>query len=145
MKTTFDSDVCKITKGVVMMAQRKKEGTLYMTLGSRASISVALSEADAGVWHQRLGHMSEKGIKVMHSNDKLPRLKSVELDFCEDCIYGKQKRVSFSTVRKTLKAKKLELVHSDVWDKASAPSLRGSLDFVTLIVLETQVGCFQGV
>ena len=62
-----------------------------MTLGSGASISIASSELDNGVWHQRLGHMSEKEMKVMLSKDKLSGLKFVELDFCEDCIYGKQK------------------------------------------------------
>ena len=124
MKTTFDGDVCKITKGAMVMAHGKKEGTLYMTLSFGASISVASSEADAGVWHHRLGHMSEKGMKVVLSEDKLSELKSVELDFCEGCVYGKQKRVSFSTVRKTSKAEKLELVHTDVWGKVSVPSLR---------------------
>ena len=54
--------------------------------------------------------MSEKGMKVMLSKDKLSRLKSVDLDFFEDYIYGKQKQVSFSMVRKTSKAEKLELV-----------------------------------
>jgi len=34
MKITFASDVCKITKGVMVMAHRKKEGTLYITSGS---------------------------------------------------------------------------------------------------------------
>ena len=81
-----------------------------MMWGSGTSISVASSEVDAGVWHWRLGHMSEKGMKVMLSKDKLSRLKSVDLDFCEDYIYGKQKQVSFSMVRKTSKAEKLELV-----------------------------------
>jgi len=45
---------------------------------------------------------------VILSEDKLPGLKSVELDFYEDCIYGKYKRVSFSIVRKISKAEKLE-------------------------------------
>ena len=77
MKTIFDDDVCKITKGAMVMADGKKEYTLYMTSGSRASISVASSELDAGVWHQRLGHMSEKRMKVMLSKDKLSALKSI--------------------------------------------------------------------
>ena len=77
--------------------------------------------------------MSEKGMKVMLSNDKLSELKSTDLDFCEDCIYEKQWRVSFSKVRKTLKEERLELIHTDVWDKASVPSLGGSLYFVTFI------------
>ena len=96
------------------MAYGKKERTLYMTFGFRASTSVASSELDVGVWHWRLGHMSEKGIKIMLSKDKLSGLKSIDLNFCEDCVYGKQRRVSFSKVRKTLKAERLELVHIDV-------------------------------
>ena len=40
METTFDSDVCKIMKGDIVMAHGKKEGTLYMTSNFRASISV---------------------------------------------------------------------------------------------------------
>jgi len=65
--------------------------------------------------------MSEKGMKVMLSKNKLPELKSVELNFCKDWVYGKQKRVSFSTVRKTPKAEKLELVHTDVWVRLQFP------------------------
>ena len=36
-------------------------------------------------------------------------------------------------VRMTLKAEKLELVHTDVWSKASVLSLGGLLYFVTFI------------
>ena len=86
MKTTFDGDVCKITKCAMVMAHGKKEGTLYMTSGSRASISVASSELDAAVWHQRLGHMSERGMKVMLSKYKLSGLKSINLDSCDECV-----------------------------------------------------------
>jgi len=113
MKTTFDGDVCKIMKGAMVMA-RGKEGTLYMTSGFRVSISVASSELDAGVWHWRLGHICKKGIKVMLSKDKLSGLKSINLDLREDCVYGKQIRVSFSKARKTLKAERLQLVHTDM-------------------------------
>jgi len=96
-----------------------------MTSAFRASISVTSSKFDAKLWHQRLKHMSEKRMKVMLSKDKLPRLKSIDLDFCEDCVCKKQQRVSFLKMR--------ELVHTDVWDKASVPSLEGSLYFVTFI------------
>ena len=36
-------------------------------------------------------------------------------------------------VRKTLKAEKLDLVHTDIWGKTSAPSLGDSLYFVKFI------------
>ena len=51
MKTTFNGDVCKITKGSMVMAYGKKESTLYIMSGSGGSISVASSELDTGVWH----------------------------------------------------------------------------------------------
>jgi len=65
--------------------------------------------------------------------DKLSELKSVELDFCEDYVYGKQHRVSFSTVKKTPKVEKLELVHINVWGKVLVPFFGGLLYFVTFI------------
>jgi len=66
------------------------------------------------VWRQRLGHISEKRMKIMLFKDKLPRLKSINFDLCKDSVYGKQRRVSFSKVRKTPKTERLELVHTDV-------------------------------
>ena len=71
MKITFDGDVCKITKGAMVMVHRKKKGTIYITSGSGASILVASLKLDVRVWHWRLGHMSEKKMKVILSKDKL--------------------------------------------------------------------------
>ena len=52
--------------------------------------------AEAGtytnLWHHRLGHMSEKGMKMLLSKGKLPELKSVDFDMCESCILEKQKK-----------------------------------------------------
>ena len=42
------------------------------------------------LWHKRLGHMSERGLKILVGKNLLPGLKSHELNFCEHCIYGKQ-------------------------------------------------------
>ena len=89
MKTTFDDDICKITKGVMVMAHSKKEDTIYMISSSRASISVASSKLDVRVWHWRLEHMSEKRMKVILSKDKLSVLRSIDLDFCKDCVTGR--------------------------------------------------------
>ena len=85
MKTTFVGDVCKITKGAIVMAHEKKGSTLYMTSSSGASISVASSELVDRVWHQRLRHISEKEMKVMLSKDKLS-FKFFDLDFSEDRV-----------------------------------------------------------
>ena len=53
-------------------------------------------------------------MKMLHSNEKLQGLKEIDHNVCEGCIFGKQKRVSFSKVGREIKTKKLELVHTDV-------------------------------
>lgn len=35
--------------------------------------------------HQRLSHMSENGIKMLVFKGKIPKLKNVEVSFCEPC------------------------------------------------------------
>ena len=77
--------------------------------------------------------MSEKGMKLLASKEKILNLESVDLGLCEDCIYGKQKRVSFSKTVRMSKAEKLELVHTDVWRPAPVKSLGGSSYYVTFI------------
>ena len=117
----------------MITAHVKKEGIIYMTSGSTASTLVTSSDLDANTWHRRLGHMSEKGIKAMLSKGKQPGLKSINLDFYKDCVYGKQSKFSFSKVEKAPKAERLELVHTNLWGEAYVPSVGDSLYFVTFI------------
>lgn len=56
---------------------------------------MADSDVDSMTWHCTLGHMSEKGMKLMASKGKLSGLKSVDVNLCEDCAFGKQKKVNF--------------------------------------------------
>jgi len=71
--TIFHRDHWKISKGAMTIAHRKKSGTLYKTTEACHLIVVATNN-NCNLWHQRLGHMSEKGMKIMHSKDKLPSL-----------------------------------------------------------------------
>ena len=87
--TVFADDFWKVTKGSMVVARGKKEGTLYLTNSSTSSIAVADKGIDSNTWHYRLGHMSEKGMKILHSKGKLEGLKSLDLEFCEDCVFGK--------------------------------------------------------
>ena len=54
-------------------------------------------------------------MQLLHSKQVLPGLKCVNMDFCESCVYGKQKRVSFVKTRKENRSERLELVHANVW------------------------------
>jgi hypothetical protein len=107
---------------------------LYLCTGNTDStISLASTGVDTTLWNHKLGHVSEKGMQILHKRNLFPYLKQVDLDFYEHCVYGKQKRVIFLRVGKENKSEKLELVHTDVWGPAQVSSLVGSRYHVTFI------------
>ena len=80
------------------MAKGPKTGTLYTlkTLIGKSYLATVTKEGNSvDLWHKCLGHMSEKGLKILVGKNLLPGLKSYNLDLCENCIYGRQRRVSF--------------------------------------------------
>ena len=129
----FVGGTWKVTKGAMVMACGKKTGILYMTSSPRDTIAVANVSTDTSLWHRKLGHMSEKGMKMLLSKGKLPELKSIDFDMCESYILGKQKNVNFLKPGRTPKAEKLELVHTDLWGPSPVASLEGSRYYITFI------------
>ena len=133
---TFNDKNWKVSKGSLVVEKGVKVGTFYLCtshivpstlivleknecLETIAAIKqgeqITIVDSDTVLWHNRLGHMSEKGMKVLHSKKFFPGLKCVNMDFYESCVYGKQKRVSFVKTGKENKKEKLELVPTDVW------------------------------
>ena len=129
----FVGGTWKVTKRARVLARGKKTDTLYMTSSPRDIIAVADASTDTSLWHRRLGHMSEKWMKMLLSKGKLPELKSIDFDMCESCILGKQKNVSFLKTGRTPKAEKLELVHTNLWGPSPVASFRGSRYYITFI------------
>jgi len=79
---------------------------LYLCNGISNSVNVLTPTGeDLALWHHRLRHMGEKGMQILHSRNLFPGLKHVDLKFCENCVYGKQKRVRFLKVGKEKKRK----------------------------------------
>jgi hypothetical protein len=68
------------------------------------------------LWHQRMGHIGDKGLLSMHKKGMVEDFLecNLEVDFCEHCIYGKQSRVRFP-FGATMENGILELVHSDLF------------------------------
>lgn len=86
------------------------------------------------LWHQRLGHIGEKGLRILHGIGMVEGMRnsSLDFDFCENCVYGKQNRVSFPSGGKRVK-QILELVHSDMFGRIKVPSLGKSVYYVSFI------------
>ena len=91
----------KVTKGALVIEKGDMIGTLYLCPhNTNYSISVVSTKIGITLWHHMLDHMSENGMPILHSRKLLLDLKQVSLEFCENCVYGKQKRVIFLKVGK---------------------------------------------
>ena len=110
----FGSGEWKVIKGAMVIARDNKRSTLYMTTGPSNVVAIVEDNINAGQWHNRLDHISQKGMRELLSKGKLLGLKTVNFDMCESCVMGKQKKLSFLTGGKKLRATKLELVHTDL-------------------------------
>ena len=77
--------------------------------------------------------MSEKGMKILHKINLFLDLKQIDLDFCEHCVYGKQKRGIFLKVGKEKKSERLQFVHTYVWGPTQGSFLGGYRYYVTFI------------
>ena len=72
------------------MFQKKKECSGPIVVVEQGE-QINVVDFDTTLWCNRLGHMSEKGMKVLHSKKVLPGPKCVNMDFCESCVYGKKR------------------------------------------------------
>jgi hypothetical protein len=86
------------------------------------------------LWHQRLGHIGEKGLRTLHGKGMVEGISNCTLDFdlCEHFIYGKHNRVIFPSGATRAKGI-LELIHSDVFGPVHVPSLGKSVYYVSFI------------
>ena len=96
------------------------------------SFNVAEKEASQNLWHQRLGHMSERGLSTLIKKELITVSKDVALGPCNHCLFGKQHRVSFNCTS-TKRSELLSLVHSDVCGPLEVSSLGGNKYFLTFI------------
>jgi len=96
--------------------------------------NLVVSEEKTMLWHQMLGHIGEKGLQILHGKGMVEGMSnsSLDFDFCENCVYGKQNRVSFPSGSKRAK-QILELVHSDVFGPVKVPSLGKCVYYVSFI------------
>ena len=81
VKTVFEKDVCKMVRGALVLMKGVQNGTLYKLQGSTiidgcnnylvpesGAKSLAVSGEKTMLWHQRLGHIGEKGLRILHGN-----------------------------------------------------------------------------
>jgi hypothetical protein len=101
VKTIFEKETCKMVQGVMVLLKRVWFGTMYKLQGRTISDGFNSSIfPDIGVedentstvsgemvmlWHQRLGHIEEKGRRVLHGKGMAEGMSncSIDFDLCE--------------------------------------------------------------
>ena len=136
-----------MVRGALVLMRGVRIGTLYKLQGSTViarcnsyvvpecgAESLVVSGEKTMLWHQRLRHIGDKGLQILHGNGMVEGMSNCYLDFylCEHCVYGKKNRVSFPSGAKRAN-KILDIVHSDVFGPVSVPSLGKSVYYVSFI------------
>lgn len=82
------------------------------------------------VWHCRLGHISEKRMKKLHTDGLLKSFDFESYETCEACLLGKMTKAPF-TGSPERASDLLELIHTDVCGPMSVTARGGFHYFIT--------------
>ncbi|GKC61681.1 retrovirus-related pol polyprotein from transposon TNT 1-94 [Tanacetum coccineum] len=86
VRLAYDKTLDIVAVGDVVLktsfARGNKRGSLYMVEVPSNGINVAIDgRGNTALWHQRLGHMSEKGMKILASKGRIPDLQKAVVGF----------------------------------------------------------------
>ncbi|GJZ77012.1 retrovirus-related pol polyprotein from transposon TNT 1-94 [Tanacetum coccineum] len=120
----------------VILSGIQRDNCVYSLDGHAMAgeLNVIVEEKDslAQVWHKRLGHIREVGLRVLEKQGLFGKKSLGKLDFCENCLLGKSHRVSFGVRRHTTQGV-IDNVHSDLWGPSHVESLGGKRYFLSII------------
>ncbi|KAL0446318.1 UNVERIFIED_CONTAM: Retrovirus-related Pol polyprotein from transposon TNT 1-94 [Sesamum latifolium] len=114
--------VMKILKGSLTVFKAERKRNLYVCTVKYDSFTASVTKtAKSDLWHKRLGHISMKGLELLHKNGILSE-KPDDLNLCDECVLGKQHKVHFPkspSPKPTSTSCILDYVHTDVWGPAN--------------------------
>ena len=80
----------------------------------------------------RLGHVNERGLTELSKQNLFCGHKVGKLQFCENCVLGKSKRIKFTNAKHTTQSN-LEYIHSDLWGPARTQTMGGAKYLTTMV------------
>jgi hypothetical protein len=113
VKTIFEKEICRIVRGEMVLLKGFQLETMYnlqgrtisdgcnssiiLYIGVEEEITPTVSREKVMVWHQILGNIREKGLQLRHGKGMVECMSkfSLDFDFCEHYVYGKQNQVRF--------------------------------------------------
>lgn len=141
---TCDQHDESVSKPAVLVDESKNE---YAEFNKNAAVSEKMSSLSTDVvhavkndktilWHNRLGHMSNRGLGILKQGGVFGSDCIKDIPFCEHCLCGKQHKMQFphtSNKKESKCLRILEYIHADVWGPASIPTQGGNRYFLSLI------------
>lgn len=89
----------------------------------------------ATLWHKRFGHLSYKNLQILQQRNMVKGLPDFKphTKVCDNCLIGKQHRISFPKRSQWRVSSKLQLVHADLCGPITPPSNSGRRYVLTFI------------
>ena len=115
----MQNGILKVVSGALVIMKGIRRNNLYLYQGSTSVGTIAtVSEVDkvaemSRLWHMRLGHAGEKSLQTLTMQGLLKGAKTCKLNFCKQCVMGKQTRVKFGTTIHNTEGI-LDYIHTDV-------------------------------
>jgi hypothetical protein len=97
VKTIFEKETCRMVRGEMIFLKGVQFGTLYKMQGSNISdvfnssivFDITIEEERTPIvygekvmlWHQRLGHIGEKGLRLLRNKGMVEGMSNYSLDF----------------------------------------------------------------
>ena len=131
-----EGGVLRVMKGSLVVMKGLLQNGLYVLQGSVGTGETATTEASLDktlLWHNRLGHMSLKGLVTLDKHCMLDNKDIKDLEFCEDCILGKAHGLKFDVRIHRTKAT-LDYTHSHLWGSPTVPPLLFSCQYFVSFV-----------
>lgn len=128
----FSNQACYIkdakTGQLVIKVQMTTNKMFPLDIAQMENYGLVSKELNTSIlWHLSYGHLSEKGLKLLHKKEivfGLPQMDQLEV--CEACIYRKQNRRAFPGSANWRDSSQLELIHADVCGPMQMASLEGN-------------------
>ncbi|KAH9779667.1 hypothetical protein KPL71_007786 [Citrus sinensis] len=131
----LESGTLKVMRGSMVLMKGSLSNGLYVLQGTAVTWAIGVSNQSLDktmMWHLRLGHMSEKGLRELSKQGVLGKDKIETLRFCKECVLGKSSRVKLCTGVHNSKGT-LDYIHADLWGPTQTASLGGARYFMSLI------------
>ena len=129
--------VMKILRNSLVLFKAEKKYNLYVCRAEPILDCVnAIIDDKSVLWHNWLGHISNKGLDVLHRNGHFGNDCVSSVPLCESCVLDKQRKVKFpvsSYPNLSMCTDMLECVHADIWGPFSVPTHGGKVYFLSLV------------